>query len=220
MAIKYIKEILPTNKNDPLFVAVSMGVDSLAAYFFLKSKGYTNLIALHFNHKLRAQNDQMERMLVKLNIQYKIGYGSNLKSEVDCRNARINFFNESANGFSLVTAHHLNDYVENYLMNCLRGQPNYKPMSLFTQFDRCKVLHPFLVTQKKDFIEFVNVWKNGYLKEFVVEDETNSIIKGSRRNWIRQSLVPSMVEQKISLNKYCLSLIQDDIDQLQDQTGV
>ena len=37
---------------------------------------------------------------------------------------------------------------------------------------------------------------------YVVDDETNSIIKGSRRNWIRNFIIPQMKENKLSLEKF------------------
>lgn len=55
--IKLIKNILPKEKE--YFFAISMGVDSVAGYLFLKNKGYT-VHPIHFNHKLRNQNDAME----------------------------------------------------------------------------------------------------------------------------------------------------------------
>ena len=48
------------SKHQQIFVALSMGVDSLAAFFYLQKLGY-NVTALHFNHKLRKQNDLMEK---------------------------------------------------------------------------------------------------------------------------------------------------------------
>jgi tRNA(Ile)-lysidine synthase TilS/MesJ len=116
--IKIIKDIAPKDQHH--FVAVSMGIDSVAAFLWLCSKNY-NITPIHFNHRLRPQNDLMENKFIelcdKLNIEYKIGYGSNLVTEKDCRQARLDFYNSFVDG-SVITAHHLNDYVENYLLNC------------------------------------------------------------------------------------------------------
>jgi tRNA(Ile)-lysidine synthase len=217
--IKYISQILP-KKSEKLFVAVSMGIDSVAAFFYLWSKGY-NVVPIHFNHKLRPQNDAMatnfKQLFLDFNINSHIESGENLKTESDCRNARIAFFNKVAKGHCVVTAHHLDDYIESYLMNCFRGQPAFKPISLQTKFDNCQVLHPFLKTKKQDFVQFVRCWKGGKLRQYIVEDETNSIVKGSRRNWIRNEIVPSMNKQSIGLDKYCLRLIENDILELDEK---
>ena len=35
-----------------------------------------------------------------------------------------------------------------------------------------------------------------------MQDETNSITKGSRRNWIRNRIIPEMKNNKLSLEKF------------------
>jgi len=200
--IKIIKEIVP--KEAHYYVAVSMGVDSVSSLFWLRSKGY-KITPLHFNHNLREQNHVMEYKFLelcnKLGLKGILGRGENLKTEKDCRDARLNFYRESVSyGSSVITAHHLNDYVESYLINCFRGQPNHTPFELISEFNGYKIIHPFLLSKKKDFQEYVdrNKWNC-----YTVEDETNKVVKGSRRNWIRQTIIPEMKNQKLSLEKYC-----------------
>jgi len=38
--------------------------------------------------------------------------------------------------------------------------------------------------------------------KYVVEDQTNFVVKGSRRNWVRNDIIPQMTKQKLSLEKY------------------
>ena len=197
--IKIIKDIVP--KDQHYFIAVSMGVDSVAALLWLRSKNY-NITPIHFNHKLRPQNDLMESKFIelcnKLNLKYKIGHGSDLLTEKDCRQARLNFYDSVVEG-GLITAHHLNDYVENYLLNCFRGHPTHRPFEIISIFDKYKIIHPFLLTSKKDFVEYLE--RNNYLL-YTVKDESNSITKGSRRNWIRSAIIPEMAHNKLSLEKF------------------
>lgn len=197
--IKIIKDIVPKDQHH--FVAVSMGVDSVAALLWLRSKNY-NITPVHFNHKIRPLNDLMENKFIelcnKLYINYKIGYGTNLLTEKDCRQARLDFYNSFVDG-NVITAHHLNDYVENYLLNCFRGHPDHEPFELVSYFDNYKIIHPFLLTRKKDFLQYLA--RNNYL-EYTVQDETNSITKGSRRNWIRNRIIPEMKNNKLSLEKF------------------
>jgi tRNA(Ile)-lysidine synthetase-like protein len=222
--IKPILQLLP-EKHVPMYVAVSMGTDSVAIYHWLKSRNY-KVTPIHFNHKLRPQNDIMQQKFCSA-FPYGL-YGvseTNCKTENDCREERFKFFrklttrgewsslNDDPPKF-IVTGHHLDDYVENYLLNCFRGQPQYKPMSLLTKFPTFTVLHPFLLTEKKDFIEFL---VRNRLVEFTVEDETNTEIKGSRRNWIRNTIIPELTSQSISLKKYCKRRIDDDILELQSE---
>jgi tRNA(Ile)-lysidine synthase TilS/MesJ len=198
--IKVIKQILP--KENQYFIAVSMGVDSVAALFWLRSKGY-NVIPLHFNHNLRAQNGTMQERFLDLckdfNFQGRFGIGYDLKTEADCRNARLDFYAREAGGGTIITAHHLNDWVENYLLNCFRGHPNHTPFELVSEFPNFRIIHPFLLSKKIDFKQYLE--RNGWMK-YVVEDETNCITKGSRRNWVRTAIIPQMEKQKLSLEKY------------------
>ena len=198
--IKIIKQILPKDKE--YHVAVSMGVDSVAALFWMRWKGY-KIVPLHFNHNLRAQNGSMQDkfldLCVKLGIEGKTSTGLNLVTEADCRNARLEFYSKAAKDGTIITAHHLNDWVESYLINCFRGHPNKRPFELESRFPDFTVVHPFLPSKKQDFREYLE--RNGWL-EWVVEDESNLTTKGSRRNWVRRVVLPEMTRQKLSLEKY------------------
>jgi tRNA(Ile)-lysidine synthase TilS/MesJ len=198
--IKVIKQILP--KDRQYHLAVSMGIDSVAAMFWLKSKGY-QVTPLHFNHNLRAQNgimhDRFLELCRDLNLDGKSEIGIGLRTEADCRQARLDFFKKQAPGGHIITAHHLNDWVESYLLKCLRGHPNHRPFELESAFPEFSVLHPFLLTKKCDFQQYLE--RNGWMR-YVVQDETNSVVKGSRRNWVRNAIIPQMTKQRLSLEKY------------------
>jgi len=190
-----------------------MGTDSVAAFHFLLVKGY-RFTPVHFNHKLRDQNNVMEskfyELCNKFNLKGRSDQANNsCITEKDCREARLNFYS-SLEG-NIITAHHLNDWVESYLLNCLRGKPNHNPFELISYFPKFKIFHPFLLSRKQDFVQYIS--RNG-LKEFVVEDETNFITKGSRRNWIRKKLIPELKEQKLSLEKYAIKKIQEEVDKM------
>jgi tRNA(Ile)-lysidine synthetase-like protein len=199
--IKAIKSILP--KEGKYHLAVSMGVDSVAALFWMKWKGY-EVIPLHFDHNLRAQNGIMHerflRLCEKLGLQGKSEvWSKGAGTEAECRDARLDFYRRVANGATIATAHHLDDWIENYLLNCLRGHPHHSPFEIQSGFAEYKIIHPFLPSRKKDFVEFLE--RNGWM-EWVVEDETNKVVRGSRRNWIRRKIIPEMNEQRLSLEKF------------------
>jgi tRNA(Ile)-lysidine synthetase-like protein len=209
--IKIIKEIAP--KENHYFVAVSMGVDSVAVLFWLKSKGY-NITPLHFNHNLRAQNGTMQDRFFDLckylNLNGISDIGLNLKTEAECRNARLNFYSKVANSGTIITAHHLNDWVENYLLNCLRGHPNHNSIPVVSDFDNFKLIHPFLLTRKKDMKQYL---ERNHWMHFVVEDESNAVLKGSRRNWVRNVIIPQMTLQKLSLEKFAKRKISKQLQE-------
>lgn len=198
--IKAIKSLIP--KDRPYHVAVSMGSDSVAALLWMVWKGY-RVVPLHFNHHLRAQNGSMHERFFDIckefNLEGKSDVGFNLKTEDECRQARLDFYRRAAQGGTVVTAHHLGDWIEGYLLNCFRGHPNHEPIPLSSEFDGYMVAHPFLTTRKRDFREFLE--RNGWYR-WVVEDSSNGNIKGSRRNWVRHAIIPQMEQQKLSLEKY------------------
>jgi tRNA(Ile)-lysidine synthase TilS/MesJ len=204
--IKVIKQILPKDRHYHL--AVSMGVDSVAALMWLRSKGY-KVTPLHFNHNLRSQNGTMQNKFLELcsflGLEGKTDIGINLKTEAECRDARLNFYSKAAQGGTIITAHHLNDWIESYLLNCLRGHPAKHPFELESKFPNFNVIHPFLPSRKEDFKQFLE--RNGWM-EWVVQDESNSVVKGSRRNWIRGAMIPQMKSQKLSLEKYAKRRIE------------
>ena len=204
--IKIIKQILP--KDNHYHVAVSMGVDSVAALLWLWWKGY-KFTPLHFNHNLRAQNGVMQERFVKMcsaiGIEGVTETGLGLTTEADCREARLEFYSRAAKGGTIITAHHLDDWIESYLMNCLRGHPNKHPFELQSKFPDFTVIHPFLLSRKRDFKQFIerNKWT-----DWIVEDQSNAVIKGSRRNWIRCNIIPEMTRQRLSLEKYARRRIE------------
>lgn len=233
--IKIIKQLVPRKScpvNTYLF-SVSMGVDSVSAFMWMKAKGY-HVIPIHFNHGLRKQNDLMHKKFIDLckkfklsEDQYYVDDAKNIsmstpKTESEYRGLRLKFYQKVSNWAvrnfyfeempTIVTAHHLNDYVENYLLNCFRGHPTHTPIEFFTKFTPpesdhpdlfntvYKIIHPFLLTTKNDFKQFLE--RNNYM-DLVVEDETNIVNKGSRRNWIRNKIIPEMQSNKLCLEKFC-----------------
>jgi tRNA(Ile)-lysidine synthase TilS/MesJ len=237
--IKIIKQLV--NKESKYFFALSMGVDSLGAFLWMRNRGY-KLIPVHFNHKLRPQNDLMEAKFNKMCTDLEIKYfdyrssdkfriltsilGKYLdysppttsKTEAASRDLRLKFYENIVSDVTapkeIITAHHLNDYVESYLLNCFRGHPNHTPIEFFSEFNiedkqyfdgkYYKIIHPFLLSTKRDFRQYLE--RNNYMK-YVVEDETNVENKGSRRNWLRNTIIPEMKKNKISLENFAKNKI-------------
>lgn len=211
--IKVIKQILPKDRH--YHMAVSMGIDSVAALLWLRSKGY-KVTPLHFNHNLRAQNgtmqDKFPELCSFLGLEGKTDIGIGLNTEAQCRDARLNFYSKAAQGGTIITAHHLNDWVESYLLNCLRGHPTKHPFELESKFPNFNVVHPFLLSKKQDFREYIE--RNGWTR-FIVEDQSNSVAKGSRRNWLRCAIIPEMTKQRLSLDKYAKRKIEKLVETME-----
>jgi tRNA(Ile)-lysidine synthase TilS/MesJ len=227
--IKIIKQIV--DKKHPYLFSLSMGSDSVAAFIWMKIAGY-EVFPIHFNHKLRPQNDLMEKKFLEFCKDFNsknvfITHASYEKieslTEGNLRKLRIEFYRDISSFAkdalfpgkltpTIITAHHLNDYVESYLLNCFRGHPNHTPIELESNFNfdesHFKIIHPFLLTKKKDFMQFLE--RNNYIK-YIVEDETNKISKGSRRNWIRNVILPEMLKNKLSLERFAKKKIESNL---------
>lgn len=190
-------------RNERVVLLCSSGVDSIAVshYFLQKFIKKFDVSLLHFNHKLRPQNDLMEesfKAFVKtFTVPYKVEHLScENKTEDACRKARL----ESMRAYTdctFITAHHLDDCAESYLLNCIRGKEGFLPIPFHTELNDGNCINrPFLFNRKKDLIAYAE--KHDLLK-YVVEDETNLQVKGSRRNLIRNELLPILEREKVGL---------------------
>jgi len=184
-------------------VLCSSGVDSIAAtHFFVNKIKQHNVATLHFNHNLRLQNHEMATSYRHFCVSLRIyPFVENIfckgKTENECRTERLKILNEHHNTI-FISAHHLDDCVESYLLNVLRGKEGFIPIPFITKLERTSscIIHPFLFTKKSDFIEYAE--KHDLMKH-VVEDETNKQIKGSRRNLMRNKIIPILNEEKMGL---------------------
>lgn len=181
----------------PVYVACSGGIDSIAVAHFFRNK---NITLYHHNHNLRSQNDEMEcsvkRFAKDFNIKYCSGKSSSgLQSEADCRDSRLEFYDKLQG--QIVLAHHLDDCIESYLMNCFNGTPEYCPIPIVTKLKNSTIVRPFLLTKKSDFQDYINTYE---LENYIIEDETNINTK-IRRNWIRHVIIPKIEEHYPGLSK-------------------
>lgn len=205
-------------KYSEIIMLCSMGVDSVAAtHHFLNNKYFKRLGELigknlilsmeHFNHGIREQNDKMEEMYDQYMCHPAIGFcgypARKIKdlvkthTEDSLRQARLEWIKNYHDCKIFITAHHLDDATESYMLNVLRGKEGFLPIPFVTEVGSNLIVHPFLFTKKKDFREYAE--KNN-LMQFVVEDETNKVTKGSRRNFIRNEIMPLLEREKMGLD--------------------
>ena len=122
--------------SDPQFVAVSGGRDSIALLHWLHARGFEKLIAVHLDHRLRAESGEdaafVKKFARSLGIECIAGTadvaalanGERLSIETAARRARHEFFARVAIGRAcprIFLAHHADDQVETFLHNLLRG---------------------------------------------------------------------------------------------------
>jgi len=219
--IKFSEEIMELAvrkmpKYNSVNILCSMGVDSVAAsHFYYKkiNEKYNKFWGVrHFNHKQRPQNDAMEAAFKHFSLKYDNAHSNSRipcfcpegledliedTSEDGLRQARLKFIEHKLHNTIIITGHHLDDATESYMLNILRGKEGFLPIPFITEVGSNLIVHPFLFTKKSDFKEYAE--KND-LMQFVVEDETNKVTKGSRRNFIRNEIMPLIQREKMGLD--------------------
>ena len=165
-------------------VAVSGGVDSMAALDFLRRS--RDVEVLHYNHGTGTFADKATDVVAEYCRKHQLlsvmGWNheempTGVSHEAWWRKKRYEFF-ESATDRPIITAHHLEDVVENWIFTSLNGNPFLIPMA------RDQYLRPFLTTEKKSFIG----WCKRKNVSFV-EDMSN-VDTRYRRNYIRHVMMP------------------------------
>ena len=165
-------------------VAVSGGVDSMAALDFLRKNPGLKVV-LHYNHGTpgsgsaeKLVSNYCSKNQLRCIIGHNIASCPKGRSTEDWwREKRYAFF-EEATSLPVITCHHLNDAVETWIWSSLHGNPRVIPPL------RGKYIRPFLTTTKSDFVEWAakrnvpyTIDNSNYNTSFV-------------RNYIRHELMP------------------------------
>jgi len=189
-----LNTLYPNFKNKKFLLAISGGVDSMVLGYLFSKIGL-RFEAAHVNYQLRGQDSERDQKLVESfcnekNIIFHL-YNVTEKDEKPensielwAREIRYKFFFDilkKQNLDFLVTAHHLNDQLETFLINLskasgisgLCGIPNNKN----------KILRPFLHITKNQIHDFAKLNDINF-----GEDYTNKS-KNFLRNKIRHDIV-------------------------------
>ena len=167
-------------------IAVSGGIDSMAVLDFLRRKH--DVIVLHYNHgtpyapKAEAlvreycAEQQLTLRIGRCNEEMPAG----VSAEAWWRDQRYKFFTQ-VTSLPIITAHHLDDQVENWIFTSMNGNPFLIPHK------RDQFIRPFLTTEKRDFTQWC-------VRKGVptVDDPSNSETK-YRRNYIRHTMMPHVL---------------------------
>ncbi len=191
-------------KGSRIGVAVSGGPDSvflLTLLNALKDELNLNLTVLHFNHKLRKEADEEERFVIRLaktfDLEVLAEQGNvkdlskekKLSIEHAARIKRYAFFEEARSqlGLDLIaTGHTMNDFVETFLINLLRGSTIDGLVALKPK--RGYFIRPIMTFKKEEIVGFLN--KNNI--EFVID--RSNMDKKFTRNKIRLDLLEKLKE--------------------------
>lgn len=214
----HIDATLPFLKGKKLLLAVSGGVDSMVLLYLFKQLNFDVAVA-HCNFNLRGTESDGDETFVKtscgnLDIKCYVKH-FNTKEYADlhkqsiqiaARQLRYDWFNEILEKESfdyLLTAHHLDDAAETFLINFTRGT-GLEGLTGIPQING-KVVRP-LLTFSREKIE-------NYAKENAMpwcEDSSNASDK-YLRNKLRHDVLPVLKE----LNPSFLNSFQQTLENLQ-----
>ena len=178
------------DKNTPLLVGVSGGVDSMVLLALLQKQGF-NIQAIHINYQLREMASDLDEQLVedfctKNNIPLVIKRakyeGGNLQNWA--REFRYNCFTKY--GKHVALAHHADDQLETIFMNLFRGTgiDGWTGMKEKTSRNELTIYRPLLKFKKADLYDYAIQHQIPFR-----EDLSNKSIK-YKRNKIRNQLIP------------------------------
>ena len=197
----YIKDQFPFLLKEKSIVCCSGGVDSIVLFNLMLSVNKSFVVA-HCNFKLRGEDsDEDEEFVKKLCKQNSIEFYSKSfdtkkiketsKSSIQmiARDLRYDFFDEISSRLNIkhiLTAHHLNDSLESFLINISRGSGLDGLIGV--PLLNGKIKRPLIEFQKKDILEFATNKKLTWREDS--SNKSNSYL----RNKIRNKIIPEFGE--------------------------
>ena len=189
-------EDIPSKK---FLLAVSGGADSAVLSHLFRVSGFEFQIA-HVNYHFRGEDSNLDQKIVqdfckKNNIKFHLkDVSEEEKTEMKslqnwAREVGYNFFFKHLKKENLdfiVTAHHLNDELETFIINLSRGS-GIKGLSGIPKNEN-RILRPFLTFSKSEIYAFAEENNIDFR-----EDKSNQK-DDYLRNKIRNQIVPKMVE--------------------------
>ena len=169
--------------NSDIAVAVSGGPDSLALMHLSNRYALNNninLTVLSIDHGIRAESSKEIVWLEKIAKKNKINfYSTKLKKKINSSNtlskartlryeALSKYCNKKKIKF-LLTAHHLDDEIENFLMRLIRGSgiEGLSSLKVKSRYKNTKLIlvRPLLEYSKKSLIQYLSEQKQSYLND-------------------------------------------------------
>lgn len=219
----HIQKNLPFLIGKRLLLAVSGGIDSMVLVDLFTKLDFEISIA-HCNFQLRGEESNQDEFFVKYKIQnakhkifiqkfetQKYAGKNKLSIQQAARELRYNWFHEllEKEGFDyLLTAHHLDDSLETFLINFTRGT-GIEGLTGIPQTNE-KTIRPLLIFSREEIENYAQ--KNNIDWR---EDSSNASDKYFR-NKIRHHVVPILKE----LNPSLLNSFQNTIQNLSETNSL
>jgi tRNA(Ile)-lysidine synthase len=184
-------------RDSKFLIAISGGVDSMVlANLFLNNN--LSFSVAHCNFNLRdKESDDDEKFIFNWSTENEIKcYISKFNTTDYCRknkfgiqegarNLRYEWFNELKDLYSfdyIVTAHHLDDQIETYLINSMRGSGLNGLLGITEKTD--SLLRPLLKILKNEILVYANSNKIDF------REDTSNSKNNYFRNMIRNLIIP------------------------------
>ena len=195
----FLKDNFPYLLKDRCIICCSAGVDSVVLFHLMLSVN-KNIIVAHCNFKLRGvESDKDEEFVMTLceenSIKFysksfdikKIKENSNNSIQMIARDLRYEFFNKISNELKInhiLTAHHLNDSLESFIINISRGS-GLDGLTGVPMLNG-KIKRPLIDFEKQ---EIINYAKNKNLRWR--EDSSNKL-NSYLRNRVRNNIISEL----------------------------
>lgn len=221
--LSHLKKNFPSISVSKLIIAVSGGVDSIVL-FHLCLKLKLNFFVAHCNFKLREKESDLDEkfvrdLAIKHNIKFytksfntkKLSSNYNKSIQMAARELRYSWFEELSKELNvkhILTAHHLDDSLETFLINLSRGSGIDGLLGIPRVNDT--VYRPLLIFKKDEILSYAKENKISWR-----EDSSNRK-QDYLRNQIRIEVLPKLKE----INPNLLDNFSKSIDRLQQSKSI
>lgn len=200
--LKEFKEFIINNKlfdkEDKILLAISGGIDSMVMLDLFQKSNFIFSIA-HCNFQLRENDSNLDEKFVK-NYAAKNGIKcyikkfetleyknqNNISTQMAARDLRYDWFEEIANKNNykyIATAHHLDDQIETFFINLIRGT-GIAGMHGILAKNSNNIIRPLLFADR----EMIEAYHRNNNLDFR-KDKSNDLDK-YLRNYIRHNILP------------------------------
>ena len=162
----------------------------------LSRKDNLQLVVAHFNHGIRPDSADDERLVADTAKKYGLGIEiGRVKlglraSEEKARRARYDWLRaimEKHSAKAIITAHHQDDLLETAMINILRGTGR---RGLSAISDNPEVIRPLLTVTKRQLIRYAKLQKLNWREDVTNQDDSHL------RNYIRNRFLDNLPSAK------------------------
>ncbi|MCK0152658.1 tRNA lysidine(34) synthetase TilS [Alcanivorax sp. S6407] len=197
----FCRQLAEQAPDGPLLLALSGGLDSsLLLHLLIRAGLGPRLSVVHVDHQLQADSPQWSRFCLSLCQhhhvpcsveQVEIDRGEGI--EAGARDARYGVLlpMATAQGATLITAHHRSDQAETLMLRLLRGAgvQGLSAMRPMARRDGVSIWRPLLALERQLLVRWAEEAGIEWLDDPSNEDE------GLRRNFLRQRIMPLLRQQ-------------------------